>query len=108
MVPLEDVLRKPGSDSVQGFKIAPPRERAPDEPEPAAPHLFKIIDVMTREVLGEDVELREAVGLLEDVGSIVDVTVYVWQPTTERWRMLTFGETRALWEYRGRLAETAP
>jgi hypothetical protein len=33
----------------------------------------------------------------------VDVTVYVWEPKAERWRLLTFGETKALWDYRGRL-----
>jgi hypothetical protein len=106
MVPLEDVLRKPGSDRIQGFKIGPLRAPATGEPEPEGPHLFKIVDVMTRQVLGEDVDARETVRLLEDVGSIVDVSVYVWEPASERWRMLTFGETRALWEYRGRLEAT--
>ena len=71
------------------------------------PHVFKVIDVMTREVLAEDADARSTVAVLEDVPSIVDVTVYVWDAKAERWRMLTFGETKALWEYRGRLQEQA-
>jgi hypothetical protein len=40
--------------------------------------------------------------VLGDVRSIVDVTVYVWEPSQDRWRMLTLGETRTLWDYRAR------
>jgi len=58
---------------------------------------------MTREVLAEGVDARATVEALEDTRSIVDVVVHVWEPETERWRMLTFGETRQLWDYRGRL-----
>ena len=62
---------------------------------------------MTREVLAEGVDARTTVKLLEDVRSIVDVTIWVWQPETERWRMLTLEETRSLWDYRGRLDDAA-
>ena len=62
---------------------------------------------MTREVLAEDADARSTVAVLEDLPSIVDVTVYVWDAKAERWRMLTFGETKTLWEYRGRLQEQA-
>lgn len=55
---------------------------------------------MTRQVLGEDVDARAAVDLLEDVRSVVDVEIFVWESKSERWRMLTFGETQALWDYR--------
>jgi hypothetical protein len=105
MVPLENVLRKPGSDAVPGFKIAPPKAPAPEPSEPQGPRAFKVVDVMTREVLGEDVDVRETVSLLESLGSIVDASVYVWEPAAERWRLLTFGETQALWAYRGLVAE---
>jgi hypothetical protein len=37
------------------------------------------------------------------VNSIVDVTVSVWDPDDERWRLLSFGEKQALWDYRGRV-----
>ncbi len=60
---------------------------------------------MTREVLAEDADARTTVEVLEEIPSIVDVILYVWDAKAERWRMLTFGETKALWEYRGHLQE---
>ena len=57
---------------------------------------------MTRETLAEGADLRTTVKLLDDVRSIVDVTIWVWQPEAERWRMLSLDEARSLWEYRGR------
>ncbi len=65
---------------------------------------------MTREVLADDADTRTTVKLLEDVRSIVDVTIWVWQPEAERWRMLTLEEARSLWQYRGavRDVEVAP
>jgi hypothetical protein len=106
MVPLERILRKPGSDAVPGFVL--PELRPPSEAdEPRLPHAFKVVDVMTREVLGEEIDARATVKLLEDVRSIVDVTVYVWEAQSERWRMLTFGETKLLWDHRGQPAGRA-
>jgi hypothetical protein len=101
MVPLESILRK-GSDAVPDF-VLPQLRTPPREVQAPQPHVFKVVDVMTREVLAEDVDARGAVSVLEDVPSVVDITVYVWEPEAERWRLLTFGETKALWEYRGRL-----
>jgi hypothetical protein len=101
MVPLERVLHKPGSP-VPGFTLPELRPPATEEPGRRQPRSFKVVDVMTRQVLADDVDARGAVAALEDVRSIVDVTVSVWEPDSERWRLLTFGETRALWDYRGR------
>jgi hypothetical protein len=104
MVPLENVVRKPSSDSVPGFvlpKLKPPAV----ETEPRKPLTFKVIDVMTRQPLAEDVDARTAIEALEEVRSIVDVSVFVWEPRAERWRRLTFGETQVLWERRGRDAD---
>ncbi len=101
IVPLERTQRKPGSDEVPGF-FFPELKPVPD-PEPRQPRSFKVVDVMTREVLAEGVDARTAVSALEDVDSIVDVTVSVWDSHAERWRMLSFGEKRALWDYRGRI-----
>jgi hypothetical protein len=107
MVPLDQVLRKPGaSDSVPGFAFRKPEPGEPEPAPPAAPHRFKLTDVMTRQVLAEDVDARAAVEALEEVRSIVDVIVYVWEPEQERWRMLTFGETQALWDWRGSTARS--
>jgi hypothetical protein len=104
MVPLDRVLRKPGSDAVEGFVL--PELRPPD-PVPAGPRVprqFKVVDVVTREVLAEGADARATIGVLEQVRSIVDVTIWLWQPETERWRLLSLEEARALWEYRGHLA----
>ena len=109
MVPLERVLRKPGSEAKAVRVLRQPQPPAPKQPEPRTPRKFKVVDVMTREVLADGADTRATVKLLEGVRSIVDVTIWVWQPEAERWRMLTLEETRSLWEYRGALdATTAP
>ncbi len=107
MVPLDRVLRKPASDAVAGFALPELKPPAPPSDTPRAPRRFKVVDVMTREVLAEDTDPRATIRLLEQFRSIVDVNVWVWQPERERWRMLSLEETRSLWDYRGRLADPA-
>ena len=102
MVPLDRVLRKPGTEHEPVRVLRQPNPPAPKLPEPRSPRKFKVVDVMTREVLAEGADTRTTVRLLEDVRSIVDVTIWVWQPEADRWRMLTLEEARSLWEYRGR------
>ena len=104
MVPLERVLRK-GSSAVPGFMLPELKPPAPAPAEPRAPRQFKVIDVLTRQVLAEGTEARATIHVLEGVRSIVDVTIWLWEPEGERWRMLTLEEARSLWEYRGRLGE---
>jgi hypothetical protein len=98
MVPLERVLRH-GSDTVPGF-VLPERRRPEPAPEPKQPYRFKVVDLMTQDVLAEDVDARTTVEVLGEARSIVDVKVYVWDDQAERWRRLTFGETKALWDQR--------
>jgi hypothetical protein len=101
MVPLEKVLRKPKSG--EPLYVPPKREpRPPKEPEPKRPRSFKIVDVTTGEVLGEHLDTRAAVAALEDVDSVVDVRIYAWDHGSERWVLLTLGEQKTLWEFRGR------
>jgi hypothetical protein len=107
MVPLDRVLRKPGSEHEPVRVLRQPNPPAPKPPEPRSPRKFKVVDVMTREVLAEGADTRSTVKLLEDVRSIVDVTIWVWQPAADRWRMLTLEEARSLWEYRGRMNDPA-
>ncbi|HTT30881.1 MAG TPA: hypothetical protein VMG37_20865 [Solirubrobacteraceae bacterium] len=107
MVPLDRVLRKPASEPEKLRVLRRPEPPAPKPPEPRSPRQFKVVDVMTREVLAEGADTRTTVKLLEDVRSIVDVTIWIWQPETERWRMLTFDEARSLWDYRGRMDDAA-
>ena len=102
MVPLERVLRKGPPESVPGF-VLPPLRPPPDQPDPRTPLEFKVMDILTRRILGEGLDARGAVEVLGNVRSIVDVNVYVWEPQSDRWRMLTFGETQMLWEYRSRI-----
>ena len=99
MVPLERVVKK-GSEAVPGFAL--PDLRPPPAPEPREPRRFKVLDVMTRQVLADEADARTTVAVLSGVRSIVDVTIYVWEPEGERWRMLSFAETKALWERRVR------
>jgi hypothetical protein len=101
MVPLDDVLRKPSKQAQPLFVPPPRRPKAEPAPEPRRPRSFKIVDVVTREVLTEGSDARTAIEILNGVRSIVDVHVYVWQPTTEKWRLLTFEERRLLWDSRG-------
>ncbi len=101
MVPLEEVLRSP---EPRGELYVPPKPAAPAPPprRARAPLTFKVVEVTTKRVLGEGLDARETVELLRGVGSVVDVRLYVWEPNLERWRMLTLGETNALWAFRSR------
>jgi hypothetical protein len=104
MVPLETVLTKPAREpelSLVELNRAAPAKVAP-EPESHRPRQFRIVDVMTREVLAEGASTRTTVDLLEQTRSIVDVQIAVWEPTAELWRPLTLAEQRTLWEFRGR------
>jgi hypothetical protein len=101
MVPLEQVQRRPAR---RAEPLHVPRKHRPlpaPEPEPPQPRRFRVVDVMTREVLADDADTRATLDVLGDVRSIVDVRVSVWQPQKERWRLLTLPEQRALWRRRG-------
>ena len=103
MVPLEKVLRKPASGEPLSVHVPPKREPRPaKEPEPKPPRSFRIVDVTTGDILGEHLDTRATIAALEDVGSVVDVRIYVWDHSTERWVLLTLGEQKTLWEFRGR------
>jgi hypothetical protein len=99
MVPLEKILRKPQAPGP--IYVPPPRVPAePPAPEPRRPRAFKVVDIMTRQVLAEDATAQATIEVLNGVRSIVDVNVYVWQPTTETWRLVSFEERRVLWDAR--------
>ena len=102
MVPLEERERRSRSDEPSFLRDVPERP-APAEPAPRPARCFQVRDVLTRELLAEDVDLRATLALLRDVRSLVDVRVSVWEPERERWRLLTLSEQRALWDARERL-----
>lgn len=99
MVPLKKSA--PGGSKL-AFKPPPRRPAAARAERPRGPRRFKVMDIMTRQVLAEDVDTRAALGVLAGVRSIVDVTIYVWQPDGRRWRPLALEERRAMWERRAR------
>ena len=100
MVPLEQVLTQPTPRAKPLVAPGTRRRRGPAEPEPRAPRRFRVVDVMTRQALADDVSGREALAALAGVASPVDVHVSVWAPKAERWRLLTLAEKGALWERR--------
>jgi hypothetical protein len=101
MLPLEKVLRAPAGKPARR-PVAPPRPKPDSVPDPAAPRRFKVVDVMTREVLAEGAGTRATVDLLEELRSIVDVAIYVWGERMQRWQLLSFAESKMLWDLRGR------
>ena len=109
MVPLEKVLEKPAPPEQRMLRIPRPKADAPEPepPEPREPYRFRIVDIMTRQVLAEDADARAAVATLEDVRSVVDVTIDVWDPEVGDWHRLTLSEAKTLWGYRGAAAAAA-
>ncbi len=102
VVPLEEALqgRSPEQDLAVVALERPPR--ATESIEPVGPLEFKVVDIRSSQVLAEWIGARATVDLLEDIDSVVDVRMYVWARGAGRWRLLTLGEQKALWGFRGR------
>jgi hypothetical protein len=99
VVPLEKVLTGPSSGPAPAVRSK--KRRAPVRaPQSRGPRRFKVVDVMTGAVLAEDVDARAALDVLAGVRAIVDARVYVWQPGRRRWRILSPGEQKTMWERR--------
>lgn|SRR5262245_6518657 len=105
MVPLERLeKRKRRADKRQRIRVIGPKGEAPAaaaEPDGTpGPRRFKVVSVLSRQVLAEDVGISDALDALRQVGSVVDANVYVWEHEEEDWRPLTMSERRALWGFR--------
>ena len=110
MVPLDRALKDKARtrDGERGRRArrrpaSPPTP--PDETEaaePRGPRRFKLVNAITREVLGEGIGARETVDLLDEMRSVVDVHIHVWEPEADEWRALTLREQKTMWEFRGR------
>ena len=104
MKPLEPARAKP--DDARELALVtlerPPRP-TPEQPPPE-PLRLKVVDALGARTLGEDVDVREAVRLLDDVRSPLDVRVFVRAGADARWRLIGRDELKTLWAFRA----TAP
>jgi hypothetical protein len=99
VVPLESTVSKPDGRGRPALK--PPKKRPPKRekaPAPRVPRRFKVVDLVSSEVLAEGAEMRATLDLLAEVLSAVDVRIFVWDQEAGDWHLLTLGEQRALWE----------
>jgi hypothetical protein len=101
IAPLEKAREESASERELATVILERPPRPTETPAPPAPLTFKVIDIRSAEVLGEGLDARGTVELLERVGSVLDVRIYVWMQRAERWRLLRLDEQRALWRFRG-------
>jgi hypothetical protein len=97
MVPLETVRNR---NAPQPDRISVTRRRRRPRPhkpaDPRSPTRFRVVDVMTQEVLADDADTRATVELLRKIRSIVDVRVYAWDVSAQRWRLITHRDQAAL------------
>jgi hypothetical protein len=100
MVPLEKVLNRPAPERRRARPIPKP---APKEKpaEPAPPRRFRVIDALSRELLADDAGAAATIELLRGIERPVDVSVYVWEPKADKWRLLIRRERALLWDRRG-------
>ena len=103
MVPLEKVLKRPAAEPERRRARPVPKPEQPEKPpEATPPRRFRVIDALSRQVLAEDANAPETLDLLRGVEQPVDVSIYVWEPKPERWRLLTSREKSLLWDLRRR------
>src|SRR3954447_20868207 len=95
MVPLEQVERRPKAGGRRVWVPPKRRPREPAPPAPRAPRRFKVIDVVTREVLAEDAGAGETLRVLGGLARMHDVSLYIWEPEAGRWRLLSLAEQEA-------------
>jgi hypothetical protein len=103
MVPLEDARRRTGrARDLELVDLGRPPQRQPQD-APPQPLLFKVVNVMTAQVLAEGVQAREAVRALQELDSVLDARIFVWNEDADRWRLLSLDEAKAIWAFRGRV-----
>jgi hypothetical protein len=83
--------------------VAPKPRRPPARaPAPRRPPRFRVVDVLTGQPLVDDADGRTTVDALKGVRSVVDVRISRWDEEADRWRLLSLGEQRAIWDLRDR------
>jgi hypothetical protein len=108
VVPLERAGGRHGPERALDTVTLRRPQRPASRPEPAGSPAFKVVDVMSAEVIAEGVDARAAVEALEPMRSVHDARVYVWAQDAGRWRLLTFAEQRSLWRMRARARAARP
>jgi hypothetical protein len=99
MVPLESVTTQPRPKE-HFLPATARRHKTAPQPVERAPRRFRVTDVASRRVLGDELDARATLALLAGQRSSVDVNVSVWEPDEARWRLLTLSEKQLLWERR--------
>jgi hypothetical protein len=97
VVPLERATKR-SADTRPLYVPPEPRTPVVEPAPPRSPDKFRIVDLMTRQTLTDEASAREAVEVLKEVRSIVDVNVFVWRDPPGRWRLLPFSDRRTLWD----------
>jgi hypothetical protein len=100
MVPIEKVHVDPSKGGRSAIVVQDPRPHPERPPEPKGPRRFRVVDVMTKRPLAEDASTAETVELLRNQRSIVDVTIFVWEPKRDAWQELSLREKQMLWGFR--------
>ena len=99
MVPLEKVLKRDAPRS-ERISVARRRGRRRQPSEPRAAPRFRVVDVMTQEVLADGADTRATVDALRRVRSLVDVLIQVWDESAGRWELITHRDRASLWKLR--------
>ncbi len=101
MVPLDSEPKREEPVQTKRMWVPPPRRpREPEPPAPKVPRRFRVIDVVTRQVLADEADVRTLLGVLGGVEHSNDVHVSVWEPEDERWRLLSLAEQDIVWQRR--------
>jgi hypothetical protein len=100
MVPLEKAVKRPAAEPERRRAPVPRPARREQPHGPAPARRFRVIDARSRQLLAEDANAPDTIELLRGVEQPVDVSVYVWEPKPETWRLLTSREKSLLFEVR--------
>lgn len=100
VVPLAMTPQREAPAKEPFFAAPRPVPKPPPEPEPRQPRRFKVVDVVSRHVLAEDIDARALLELLRGIRSSVDVNISVWDRDREFWRLLTLDEQHTIWARR--------
>jgi hypothetical protein len=108
IVPFESTLRRAGREQELALVELDRTPKAARPAEPPEPLRFKLVNVMSSQVLAEGASARETVEALEGLRSVLDARIFVWVAKKNRWRLLTLDQCKVLWGFRGRLDSLAP